>query len=228
MNKIVIFDLDDTLYIEKQFVFSGLSAVSNFIKKKYKINSLKTFNDLKNYYTKKERVNILDFILKKNNVFNKKNLIQLINIYRSHKPNIKIDNKNKNILFKLSKKNNIYLVTDGNKLVQKNKIEALKIKKFFKKIFITHQYAIKYSKPSLFCFNIIRKLEKCNWNDLIYIGDDPNKDFLNLNIKKAITIRINQGRFKNISIEKKYEAKYVFNNLKNAIIFLKNKNYIKL
>ena len=65
-------------------------------------------------------------------------------------------------------------------------------------------------------------------NDLIYIGDDPNKDFLNLNIKKAITIRINQGRFKNISIEKKYEAKYVFNNLKNAIIFLKNKNYIKL
>ena len=63
-----------------------------------------------------------------------------------------------------------YIVTDGNKLVQKNKTSSLGIESYFKKIFYTHAYGIHNRKPSTYCFEKIKKIEKCAWNQMIYIG----------------------------------------------------------
>ena len=114
-----------------------------------------------------------------------------------------------------------YIVTDGNKLVQKNKIDKLGIKKYFKKIFISRCYGVKYEKPSLYCFKKIIKLERCKWKDLVYIGDNPKKDFINLNKKGSMTIRLMRGNYKKINCANiLYNAKYSFKSM--------NKNFIKL
>ena len=44
---------------------------------------------------------------------------------------------------------------------------------------------------------------------MIYIGDNPNKDFLNLNKVKSTTIRIKRGIFKNKKVKKLHDAKFV-------------------
>ena len=123
-----------------------------------------------------------------------------------------------NSLRKIRKKYSLYLVTDGNKIVQKNKVEALGIKNIFKKIFITHRFGLKNAKPSLYCFEIIKKIEECTWSDMIYIGDNPHKDFVNLNKVGAETARILNGSFKKYKAKRGYDAKKTYKNIKDFLI----------
>lgn len=94
----------------------------------------------------------------------------------------------------------LYIVTDGNKIVQNNKIEALNLRKHIKKDFITHRFGKKHSKPSTYCFEKIRKLENVNPEDIVYIGDNPNKDFVNIKELGFRTIRIKKVPLKGFKI----------------------------
>ena len=210
---IIIFDLDETLYQEKNFVISGFFEVSDFLYEKLCLNKKKTILYLLKTFNKYGRKKIFDKLLKEKNVYNKSLLKKVISKYRAHEPNISLTSINYKFLKKLSNKYNLYLVTDGNKIVQRNKIKSLKISSLFKKIFITHQYGTINSKPSIYCFKKIKELENCFWKELIYIGDDPIKDFVNLNKKGVITARLMLGRFAKRKVSKKYDAKYKINNL---------------
>ena len=55
---------------------------------------------------------------------------------------------------------------------------------------------------------------------MIYVGDNPKKDFVNLNKKGSITIRILRGNFKNLKANKNYNAKYFIKNLDRDLIKL--------
>ena len=215
---ILIFDLDDTLYNEIEYVESGFQAVSEFVFNEYKINSDETFNFMKDYLNKNGRGYIFNAMLKKYLIYSKNNVSKCISIYRGHKPKIKLSKNNINSLNNLKVKSSLYLVTDGNKIVQKNKIESLGIKYIFKKIFITHRYGIHNAKPSLYCFKKIKELEKCKWKDIFYIGDNPKKDFVNLNIVGANTVRILNGSFKKTKAKKGYDAIKTYQNIEEFFI----------
>jgi putative hydrolase of the HAD superfamily len=204
---ILIFDLDDTLYKEKEFVKSGFKAVSRYLHLKFKLNEKKIFLQLLRILKKNGRGKIFDilcFQLKLKKIFLVKKLVQ---VYRTHEPKISL-NKDAIKILKHYSEISKYIITDGNYLVQKKKIRSLKVEKYFKKIYYTNYYGIKYNKPSLFCFNKIKKKEKVNWNELVYIGDNPKKDFFNCNKKKMLTIRLMKGEFKNLKVSKHYDAKY--------------------
>ena len=63
-------------------------------------------------------------------------------------------------------------------------------------------------------------IENCEWIDLVYIGDDPNKDFVNLNPLGVKTIRVNTGRFKNQKAKDGYDANIKINDLSQLHIVL--------
>ena len=107
----------------------------------------------------------------------------------------------------------MYIVTDGNKLVQKTKVKCLHLDRYFKKIFITHYYGIKNSKPSLYCFEKNQRPRKCHWNELVYVGDNPAKDFIQLNKVGALTIRVKTGSYSGVSAEKEFDAQKTIENL---------------
>jgi putative hydrolase of the HAD superfamily len=113
--------------------------------------------------------------------------------------------------------------------VQLRKVRALKIEKYFKKIFITHRYGIKNSKPSIHCFSLIKQAEGCSWNDMVYIGDNPAKDFVNLNNVGMHTIRVLTGSHANVVANFKYNAKISipsFNDLPCALEKLLNEKFL--
>tara|TARA_Y100000294_G_C8490451_1_gene310590 strand:+ start:307 stop:963 length:657 start_codon:yes stop_codon:yes gene_type:complete len=207
--KVIILDLDDTLYNYLEFVKQGFKNVANFIEKETKISKNKIYKDLINIYFKQNTNRVFNTLKKKYKI--KININKCILIYRYSERKIKPYKDAIHFLKKYKKK--IYLVTDGNKIVQENKIKFLKLRKFFKKIYKTNHYGLKYNKPSLHCFNLIKEMENCNFNELIYIGDNPYKDFKNLNAVRGITIRLQKGIFKNTKVRKNYDAKYKSNNL---------------
>ena len=65
---------------------------------------------------------------------------------------------------------------------------------------------LKHSKPSTYCFEKIAKLEKVEYKDIVYIGDNPNKDFVNIKKLGFRTIRVLKGMFSNLNKETKFEA----------------------
>lgn len=48
---------------------------------------------------------------------------------------------------------------------------------------------------------------------MVYIGDNPNKDFINCNKVGIKTVRIKTGEFRNLTKKYPYDAKYKINNL---------------
>tara|TARA_B100000886_G_scaffold335824_1_gene293559 strand:+ start:63844 stop:64527 length:684 start_codon:yes stop_codon:yes gene_type:complete len=222
---ILIFDLDDTLYEEITFVISGFKEVAKFMNFEHQINENKSIKLMKNSLKRNGRGKIFDDLLEANNLYSKKMLKKCISIYRTHKPNINLSKSAELILSNW--KNKIYLVTDGNKLVQANKIKALKINQFFKKIYITHNYGLNKAKPSPYCFDLIRKEEKCRWEDLIYVGDNPAKDFVSLNLLGSVTIRVLTGSYSKKEANKGYDATYSINNLNKLETLIKKIEEIK-
>ena len=124
----------------------------------------------------------------------------MIAIYRNNNGNLNLYKDAKIILEKLPNKK--YLVTDGNIRVQKKKGNNFKISKYFKKTFFTRKFGIKKRKPNLFVFKKILSLEQIHFKDLVYVGDNPNKDFITLNKVGATTIRILRGNYKNLKKNK--------------------------
>ena len=212
MNLIIIIDLDDTLYEEKSFVLNGFVNVAFFLKQKFKLNKNQLYKNMKQTFLKEGRDKVFDKVLSRHNILTKKNLNNCVQVYRYKKKNIKLRKDALNFLNSYHKYG-IYLVSDGNKKVQQCKIDLLKIKKYFKKIYLTHRYKKIHSKPSTYCFKKIKNIEKCQWNDMVYIGDNILKDFVNLNKLGVNTIRVLKGNYKYIKKNKIFEAKYKINNL---------------
>lgn len=212
--KVIIFDLDDTLYNEIDYVYSGFKAVSSYFSKYYELEVNTFYHHMLDLLQKNGRGNVFDDILSQYNIYSKKNVKKALSVYRTHKPEISLSKQTKELLRYYNSKNiPIYIITDGNKIVQSNKITSLNLDKFVKKSFITHRYGKIHSKPSTYCFEKIAKLEKVNFHDIIYIGDNINKDFVNIKKLGFRTIRIINGMFKDVIQPLQYHAEIDIENL---------------
>ena len=217
---IIVFDLDEVLYDEKTYVISGFRAVSEFLEKDEAIPKKIIFEYLKRRL-KNGRERIFNDLLDNFRIYSQKNLKKCISVYRTHTPKIKLYSDAKDCLKRL-KNYPLYIVTDGNKIVQKNKIKALNLENHIKKIILTSNYELRNSKPSTFCFQKICDMEKTSPTNLVYIGDDPHKDFVGLKREGFKTIRLFKGRFKNERLSKEFEADYKIKSLKEI-----NEKFIK-
>jgi putative hydrolase of the HAD superfamily len=206
--KIIIFDLDDTLYDEESFVISGFKAVAQHSSQRIGVAPEVVLHALVEDFRIMPRGKIFDRVFSKLGSISTKQVSDALSIYRSHKPDIELLPGVREVLKELSKVGPLYLVTDGNKAVQWNKIVALKIESYFSKIFITHRFGISAAKPSLKCFEMIKKRENVDWAELVYVGDDPTKDFVSLNEKGSATVRVHQGRFKGEVAFDGFDGKY--------------------
>lgn len=221
---VLIFDLDDTLYDEISYVESGLHAVANFGEKKFGWDSKKSFTFMKSHLIQHGRGAIFDEWLRMHGRHSSTFVALCVKVYRHHSPKISLFPSALKILEKYHEKLPIYLVTDGHKIVQKNKIEALNIKPFLKRAFITHCFGVKKSKPSLHCFEIIRRTESCQWSDMIYVGDNPAKDFVSLNGMGAKTVRVNTGSYASSVALPGYDGQVKISDLRSIPLVLEQWN----
>ena len=211
---IIVFDMDDTLYDEINYVKSAFLAVSKYFAANYNIKEVEFNKELLQNLKKNGRGQIFDDVLKSFKIYSKKNVKQSLKIYRMHKPNIQLRSDAQEILEYFKDLNTpIYLVTDGNKIVQRKKVDALDLEGFCKRIMITHNYGIKNSKPSTYCFEKIALFENEKFENIVYIGDNINKDFVNIKKLGFKTIRLKNGMFKDVKKSISFHADIDINSL---------------
>ena len=174
--KAILFDLDDTLYLEKDFVKSGFKAVASFIQNDNGINEEVVYDRLCSIFNSGEREKIFDNYIIEFEEINY-SINELVNLYRTHLPNIKLIPGIKEYLLSLSKEYKLGLITDGYIQTQKNKINALGLNNIFDQILITEELGRKFWKPSIVPFSTICDKLGVIPTDAIYIADNPKKDF---------------------------------------------------
>ena len=167
---IIVLDLDDTLYDELSFVKSGFKAVALWLYNKFSFLPEETFSVMLQDLFQNGRGQIFDSLLKKYGVYTKQNVKECIRIYRKHKPDIKLYPEAEDFLERF-KKYPIYVVTDGNKNVQKNKIISLGLDKKVKFCYLTHCYGIRNAKPSPYWFNYLMNKYNLKPEECISVGD---------------------------------------------------------
>ena len=165
-NKVFVFDLDDTLYSERDFEKSGIE----FVYKNFNIKHIELESVLTN------RKNWIEQIIVGSN--NQITLQMVLDIYRNHFPIIQLYKDSKLFLEKLlSLGNEMSLITDGRSITQRNKLKALGIESYFKNIIISEE--VNSEKPAEYNFRMAMN-NKCAEN-YIYIADNPKKDFITPN-----------------------------------------------
>lgn len=191
---IIVFDLDDTLYPEITYVRSGFRAVAHWAESKYGWPRADSYNRMCSILESQGRGQIFNIWFESQGITPTRHLIaRAISEYRHHNPTIVLPEENLLILRQLRTRAPLYMVTDGHKIVQAKKVETLNVHDLFERIYLTSRYGRSASKPSPRCFELIRRREKTTWDKLVYIGDNPAKDFVTLNQLGCQTIRVMTG-----------------------------------
>lgn len=208
---ILIFDLDDTLYPELTYVESGFRAVATYLKRRYGWDAAGSHAELVEALEQHGRGRLFDLLLAARGVHSKKAIAACLQVYRQHRPRLSLYPAAEQLLRKLPQRP--YIVTDGHKLVQMRKVEALRLEPRCTRVLITHQHGRHCAKPSTYCFELIRTREKVDWADLVYVGDNPAKDFVNLTPLGVRTVRVLTGQHRQVIAKKGYEAAFVIDDL---------------
>lgn len=184
----VVFDLDDTLYPEIEYVKSGFSAVSRRIKEDYGRECFDLMLDLFN----RDRADVYNRTLDELNVSYDKSYVQrLIEIYRNHKPKLTLSAETRQALISLREGGYMLgIITDGRPHQQRAKIQALGLGGLVDSIIITDELGgEQFRKPCKKAFEIMCErfcIQPCQ---MVYVGDNPKKDFY-IGSEGVFTVRI--------------------------------------
>lgn len=207
MIEAIVFDLDDTLYPEHEFVKSGFKAVDDWVVKSYHVKNF--YQIALNFFEGGERGKIFDLTMKSLNInYNPPMISKLVEIYRYHEPNISLFDDAKWIIGHYKKQKKLGIITDGYLNVQKNKVRSLGIQKDFDAVIYSDQFGSSGWKPSPKPYHGAMGLLKCLGSQCLYVGDNPIKDFVTAKILGWKTVQIcrENGIHPTISPSKNHEA----------------------
>lgn len=204
---IVAFDLDDTLYRELDYVESGFEAVAQLMSNRYGVASETVLEIMYDSLAQKGRGSQFDDMLRAFDLFTVTRRNEMIRCYRSHLPRLLLPAETRDVLMKLTaSQHRLFLVTDGHSRVQANKIQALGLNSFFEHCYITWRYGRSAQKPSQHCFRLLLKRSGASSEELVYVGDNPRKDFIGVRSIGGTTIRVRTGPHAEINAVPDYDA----------------------
>ncbi|MDC6352766.1 HAD family hydrolase [Zeaxanthinibacter sp. PT1] len=173
---LIVFDLDDTLYNEIDYLRSAYTAIAKKIAK----------NDWRLLYSSMfSRYRCGEDVfgwLSSKYPFKK---AELIDIYRTHKPNISLLEGAHNLMGEIKQKDgSLGILTDGRSHTQRNKISALGILELIDQVVISEE--IGTEKPNRRNFEFFE--DNSSYDKYYYIADNFKKDFISPNQLSWTTI----------------------------------------
>lgn len=169
--KVVVFDLDNTLYDENEYLFAAYADIGHYVGMRTGKEAFEYETYLICTFQEEGRCNLFDKFISYfslTGIITKQELLWLL---RNCDKVLKVYERKKEILRELLQaKHIVYILTNGNVLQQKNKISHLDIPDILTKIKLV--YADEYiPKPSPFCLNEIIRDERITAKEIVFVGD---------------------------------------------------------
>lgn len=188
---VVAFDLDDTLFHERDYCHSGFKLIEGLLSRKYqpifaalslRLNSY--LKARKNYFSLLE--DILRFYSGKLGIREDEisGLVkESVTSYRNHIPaDLRLAEDVKDVLDELSERGCVMaIITDGRSITQRCKIKSLGLERYIpeKNIIISEETGADKKSPDNFS-RLVNQYPEAK--KFIYIGDNERKDFLMPNL----------------------------------------------
>lgn len=171
--KAVIFDLDDTLYSEKEYVRSGYQKIAEVIPEVEN-----AAEKLWNLFEEKRPA--IDELLKMENIQSEEVKQKCLYAYRFQIPDIHLYDGVREML-KEFKKNGLKLgiITDGRPEGQRAKIQVLGLENMVDEIIVTDEFGgPEFRKPNPIAFQTMKEKLGVEYEEMCYVGDNIKKDFI--------------------------------------------------
>lgn len=163
---VVVFDLDDTIYNELDYLRSAYKEIAMQLDQN---NWMHVYSKMFSFY--RSGINVFEKIATEYNL----EIETLIAMYREHQPDIHLFEGVREIMEAIKAKNGkIGLITDGRSSTQRAKIRSLGISSYLDGLVISEE--IGTEKPDLANFRSIET--SIIGNDYYYIADNLKKDFI--------------------------------------------------
>lgn len=163
----VIFDLDDTLYSEREYVRSGYRKIAEG----FRMPELEI--ELWNAFIAKKPA--IDIVLKEHGLSDSRE--EALHIYRSQNPEIHLYPGVAEMLVRIGQTHKLGIITDGRPDGQRKKLKALGLTSI--PFIITDELGgIKYRKPNTAAFTLMVERLNTQPQKAVYIGDNIHKDFI--------------------------------------------------
>lgn len=173
----VVFDLDDTLFPESDYFFSGIDAADRWLSSEKDVHGFALA--ARAAYRRGRRTHVFDEALDEIAPGRKGELLHgTLEAYRANKPAITLRADVRALLEKLRPHAFLALVTDGRVQGQRDKVEALGLAPLFDHIRLTDDWGAAFWKPHPRAYEEVMTLfplaEKAHY---VFVGDNPGKDF---------------------------------------------------
>ena len=163
----VIFDLDDTLYSEKEYVRSGYKKLAK------KFGEPEIEDELWSAFVRHEPA--VDVVLEKHGLSNRKS--EALRLYRNQVPDVHLYPGVREMLERIKDSKIIAIITDGRPEGQRAKLKALGLENI--PFIITDELGgEEYRKPNSRAFVLMLERLMMSPENTAYIGDNVNKDFI--------------------------------------------------
>ena len=169
----VIFDMDDTLYGEKEYVRSGYAKIAQVLPQVEDAAE-------KLWQLFEEKKPAIDELLKQEGIDNEEIKKACLHAYRYQKPDIHLYPGVKELLEELRKEGYLLgVITDGRPEGQRAKIDALGLENLVDHIVVTDEFGgAEFRKPNPIAFQTMKEKLNTAYSEMCYIGDNIKKDFI--------------------------------------------------
>ena len=185
----VLFDLDDTLYLERDYVASGLRAVAAWAAGRFGVIEEEVCRELSELYWGECRSRTFDHWLARRG-FEPRWVGPMVEAYRSHAPQIRPLPGVPELLSRLERRFALGLVSDGWVDVQRRKLAALGLGCHFRAVVFSDELGRGQWKPSLAPFEAALARLGVDAGRAVYVGDNPVKDFRGARQLGMLTVRV--------------------------------------
>lgn len=170
----VVFDLDDTLYSEKEYVRSGYKAVAEILPRVAAAEE-------KLWRAFEGKKPAIDAVLKDEGIYSEELKERCLSIYRNHRPDIHLYPGVVDMLNEIRIRGlKIGIITDGRPEGQQKKLDVLGLDALVDEIIITDELGgPEYRKPCGKAFHLMRDMiGNGGYSTMCYVGDNIEKDFI--------------------------------------------------
>lgn len=174
-RRVLVFDLDDTLYLERDFAFSGFSAVEAHLRTMH--GEIVVPGTCRTLFEQGVRGEVFNQALERFGLAaDPAAIAALVEVYRRHAPQIAPCADTMRFLAADSRRRAI--ITDGPASMQRAKIAALGIAHQFGLIIPTGELPQGMGKPHPRAFEQVMAWSEGDGAAHVYIADNPAKDFI--------------------------------------------------
>ncbi len=185
---VIVLDMDDTLYLERDYVRSGFAAVGDAVAERF--GTLGVGEELWELFLAGVRRDTFNRVLAGRGLAADATVVgELIAVYRSHRPQIALL-PDADALLRVADAGRLGLITDGAVSSQRRKVEALGLEGRIRSIVVTAELGPDAGKPNRRSFELVAQQLSAQGRSCVYVGDNPAKDFIGPRALGWSTVRI--------------------------------------